>query len=218
MLEKKRISERIADIIREKIKHGEIMSGEKLVENVIAEKLGVSRTPIREAFTILVKEGILVSIPHRGVFVSVYNPKDVKEIFELREALESFAAKKAALMVEDKDIVKLRKMFAEFERNDFNDPRVQERYTLVDLNFHRMIASLSGNERLRKIIDQTCLHVELFMRFRLRGDEKISLIEHFEIIDALSRRNPEMAEMKMRDHIRKSLKRILDHFESSDSS
>jgi DNA-binding GntR family transcriptional regulator len=143
------LAEDVADRIREEILAGRVGHGERLVEVVIAEELGVSRGPVREALKLLNGEGLVTEEPHRGAFVTRLNSSDVRDIFDLRAALEAGAARQIAARGTPSDIHTLRRLVtrvAEVARGGDAAQTLQ-----ADLAFHESVCQLSGNRRLLEV-------------------------------------------------------------------
>jgi DNA-binding GntR family transcriptional regulator len=184
------------------ILEGQVNPGEKIKEGEIAQALGISRTPVREAINRLEKEGFIEIFPQRGAFVVQFSAKDVFELFLIRENLEGLAAAMAAEKVREGSLAKLESCIEGF-KEPFTEKDVQ-RYAREDLKFHQTIVMLSEARRLISLISTLHDHIRIF-RLTTRGLSarmKSSLQEHLEIMKALRGRNPEEAERRMRHHIR----------------
>jgi DNA-binding GntR family transcriptional regulator len=184
------------------ILEGQVNPGQKIKEGEIAQALGISRTPVREAINRLEKEGFIEIFPQRGAFVVQFSAKDVFELFLIRENLEGLAAAIAAEKVREASLAKLESCIEGF-KEPFTEKDVQ-RYAREDLKFHQTIVTLSEARRLISLISTLHDHIRIF-RLTTRGLSarmKSSLEQHLEIMKALRARNPEEAEQRMRHHIR----------------
>jgi DNA-binding GntR family transcriptional regulator len=184
------------------ILNGEINPGGKIKEGEIAEALGISRTPVREAINRLQKEGFIEIFPQRGAFVVQFSEKDVFELFLIRESLEGLAASMAAEKINEGSLVKLESCVQGFEE-PFTAKDIQ-RYAREDLKFHQTIVMFSEARRLISLISTLHDHIRIF-RLTPRGVSarmKSSLEEHKGIIEAVRARDPKEAEQRMRQHIR----------------
>ena len=172
----------------------------RLDERQLSSALGVSRTPIREAMTLLEQEGFLRTVPRRGVFIIRKTKKQILEMIEMWAALESMAARLATLNASDKDIGKLRGMFDEF-RNQTPAEHIQE-YSDANIAFHQAIIRLSGSHLMGKTIDDLFLHVRAIRRMTISQSDRASrsIIDHMRIIEALEKRDTELAERLVRQH------------------
>lgn len=180
----------------------QISPGDKLNESELAQGLGISRTPVREAINRLEKEGLVETFPQRGAFVVQFSAKDVFELFLIRENLEGLAAYLAAERMDEKNRGKLESCVQGFEE-PFSEKDV-ERYSREDFKFHQTIVSLSEARRLINLISSLHDHIRMFRltTVGLSGRMKTSLAEHREIIESFRKNDPEECERKMRQHIR----------------
>lgn len=143
------LAEDVADRIREEILAGEFAQGERLVETGIAQQLGVSRGPVREAFKLLRAEGLVREEPHRGTFVVRFTGDDVREIYDLRAAIESRAAKQLATRGRASDIRTLRRLHDKLVKAAESGDVAA--VSLADLEFHESVCELTGNRRLHEV-------------------------------------------------------------------
>ena len=194
------LREQIVSSLRESIIKGELNPGQKLTEPELAEKLGISRTPIREAFRQLESEGFLTVMPRRGAVVSRLTRKEIDDFYELKSLLEGYAARIAAERINEKGIEKLRKINEQLvtlaEKGD-----VEGFFTKND-EFHSTFISYCGNEKLLEFREHM---VQRFMRFRLEalsvpGRLMDSVTQHRNIIRALARKDGRLAEAVVLEH------------------
>ncbi len=180
----------------------EIPPGGKLNEGDLAQALGISRTPVREALNRLAKEGLVEIFPQRGAFVVQFTEKDVYELFLIRENLEGLAACLAANEMDESGLAKLESCLQGF-REPFSE-RDARRYAREDFKFHQTVVLLSGARRLINLISTLHDHIRIFRltTVGLSGRMKTSLAEHRLLIEAFRKRDPEGAERRMREHIR----------------
>jgi len=208
------IKDRVFDELRKDIINNRLLPGKKLKEEDIANTLGVSRTPVREAINRLELEGFVKLIPQRGAYVARATEKDVEEIFILRESLEGLAARLAAPRLTDAVVDKLKTCVEGFP--EFHDEQeFFERYKKMNALFHHTILGASGSERLLHIASdlldysQSFLLSPIGLSSRLKGMYE----EHCEIITALEKRDGALAEEHMSAHIRGARDHILGHIE-----
>ncbi len=203
------LGERTYSEIKKMIKTGQVKPGEKLRYNDLVLKLGVSQTPIKEAFMRLEGEGLVAIIPRRGAMVRQMSVKDVKEVFEIREMLESLASSLTACKAKGGDIEKLKLINERFKKASISK-NVKECIE-EDCYFHEMLYKYSSNERLIHLMIQSNLHLlsiaESSPNFLEISDQYYQ--HHENIIEAIIERNEEKAELAMRDHIRYSKAQIL---------
>jgi len=172
----------------------------RLDDRALAKALGVSRTPIREAMTILEQEGFLRTVPRRGVFIIRKTKKQILEMIEMWAALESMAARLATLNASDEDIGKLRGMFDEF-RNETPSEHIEE-YSEANIAFHQAIIRLSGSHLMGQTIENLFIHVRAIRRMTISQSDRAerSIVDHMRIIEALEKRDTELAERLVRQH------------------
>jgi DNA-binding GntR family transcriptional regulator len=172
----------------------------RLDERQLSQQLGVSRTPIREAMTLLEQEGFLHTIPRRGVFIVRKTKKQIIEMIEMWAALESMAARLATVNASDQEIAGLRHLFDEF-RNSAPKDHLEE-YSDANIAFHQAIIRLSGSHLMGKTLDNLFIHVRAIRRLTIsqRDRAERSIVDHMKIIDALERRDTELAERMVRQH------------------
>jgi DNA-binding GntR family transcriptional regulator len=194
------LREQIVSSLRDSIIKGELTPGQKLTEPELAEKLGISRTPIREAFRQLESEGFLTVIPRRGAVVSRITRKEIDDFYELKSLLEGYAARIAAERITEKGIEKLRKINEQLsvlaEKGDV------EGFFWKNDEFHTTFISYCGNEKLLEFREHM---VQKFMRFRLGalsvpGRLMDSVRQHRTIIRALARKDGRLAEAVVLEH------------------
>jgi DNA-binding GntR family transcriptional regulator len=172
----------------------------RLDERQLSQALGVSRTPIREAMSLLEQEGFLRTVPRRGVFIVRKTKKQIIEMIEMWAALESMAARLATLNASDEDIAALRHMFDEF-LSAAPAEHIDE-YSDANIAFHQGIIRLSGSHLMGQTIDNLFIHVRAIRRLTISQSDRAarSIIDHMQIIEALERRDTELAERLVRDH------------------
>jgi DNA-binding GntR family transcriptional regulator len=172
----------------------------RLDDRALAQALGVSRTPIREAMTLLEQEGFLRTVPRRGVFIVRKTKKQILEMIEMWAALESMAARLATLNASDEDIGQLRGMFDEF-RNETPAEHIEE-YSEANIAFHQAIIRLSGSHLMGQTIENLFLHVRAIRRMTIAQSDRAarSIVDHMRIIEALESRDTELAERLVRQH------------------
>ena len=172
----------------------------RLDERALSLALGVSRTPIREAMTLLEQEGFLRTVPRRGIFIVRKTKKQIIEMIEMWAAIESMAARLATVNASDADIASLRRMFDEF-RSATPAANIEE-YSGANIAFHQAIIRLSGSNLMGKTIDNLFIHVRAIRKMTISQKDRAarSIIDHMRIIEALERRDTELAERLVRQH------------------
>ncbi|HWP98186.1 MAG TPA: GntR family transcriptional regulator [Syntrophomonadaceae bacterium] len=197
----KPLRELVLDAIREAIISGTLKPRERLMEIQLAEELGVSRTPIREALRKLELEGFIVMVPRKGAYVADFSFKDIADVFEIRAALESLAAGLAAERITDEELENMERLLAEkaeaIVRNDM------DKLIEVDTKFHEAIYQASRNKRLWTIINNLREQIQRCRTTSLAvpGRREESLEEHRVIVEAIQSRDPQLSRQVAQDHI-----------------
>ena len=171
--------------LRGAIVEGKLKPGQRLMEVQLAEQLGVSRTPVREAIRKLELEGLVVMIPRKGAYVANMSLKDVIDVLEIRASLEGLAASLAAERITDEDIKKLESIVEEF--NDSINESDVEALLRKDVEFHECIFKSTNNKKLHQLINSLW---EQVYRFRVTYisdyDSTVNIVEeHKMILDAI---------------------------------
>lgn len=188
------LREKILETIREAILRGTLRAGEKVAEPELAERFGISRTPIREAFRQLESEGYLTVIPRKGAVVTSLSERDVEEFYTIKSILEGYAARIAAERMADKEIERLEAI------NDRLEQLAKEgdvkTFFRVHNEFHELFIRAANNDKLLELIGQLMMK---FNRLRmaslsLPGRMEISVQEHRKIIDAFKEHDGEKAD------------------------
>ncbi|MDE2288591.1 MAG: GntR family transcriptional regulator [Burkholderiales bacterium] len=172
----------------------------RLDEKELTEALGVSRTPIREAMTLLEQEGFLRTVPRRGVYILRKTKKEIVEMIHMWAALEGAAARLATLRAPDEDIAALRRMFVHFGSKTPTD-QIEE-YSEANITFHQAIVELSQSPIIVDTIKNIFMHVRAIRRMTIAQSDRASrsIVDHMNIIEALERRDTERVERLVREH------------------
>ncbi|MCS0497477.1 GntR family transcriptional regulator [Ancylobacter sp. MQZ15Z-1] len=172
----------------------------RLDERQLSQDLGVSRTPIREALTVLEQEGFVRSVPRRGIFVVRKSKGEIIEMIIVWAALESMAARLAAERARDDDIAQLRDMFHDFD-DDAPSEHMNE-YSDANIRFHQTIIRLSGCQMIAEMTANLFIHIRGIRAVSVRQENRSerSLQEHRAIIAALVARDADLAERLVREH------------------
>jgi DNA-binding GntR family transcriptional regulator len=172
----------------------------RLDERRLSEGLGVSRTPIREAMTLLEQEGFVRTRPRRGVFVVRKTKREIVEMITVMAALESMAARLAAERATAADLARLHGLMDEFQNGD-NGARLDE-YSDANIAFHQAIIRMSGCTLLAEMTENLFIHMRAIRKITIHQDNRAarSITDHMRIIEALERRDPAQAERLAREH------------------
>lgn len=188
------LREKILETIREAILSGSLQPGERVSEPDLAERFGISRTPIREAFRQLETEGYLTVIPRKGAVVSSLSERDVEEFYAIKSILEGYAARMAAENLTDKEILRLEAINEKLEQ--LANAEDIKAFFKVHNEFHELFIRAAGNDKLLELINQLMLK---FNRLRMAslsvpGRMQISVNEHIKILDAFKKKDGEKAD------------------------
>lgn len=191
----------VFNTLREAILKGELKPGERLMELQLAAKLGVSRTPIREAIRMLEQEGLAVTIPRRGAEVAKMTEKDMQDVLQVREALDELAASIACELITQDELEQLEEAMQEFE--SAISTKDIKRIADTDMMFHDIIYHATCNPKLVNIVNN--LREQMY-RYRVEylKDEKnypVLLKEHREILAGFTEKNRDLVTDSMRKHV-----------------
>lgn len=212
------LKDHIYDTLRDAITAMDIYAEDtdlRLDERSIAEQLGISRTPLREALARLEKDGLITIVPRKGVYVVRKSLEEILDMIVAWAALESMAARMAATNATDKDMQKLRKHAmshsADAARADLSE------YSDANIQFHAMILQMSGSKLLADMADGLFVHMHAVRRRAMGEGNRASrsVVDHMSIILALEARDPDLAEdlvrehtLRLHDHIRRAWARL----------
>jgi DNA-binding GntR family transcriptional regulator len=172
----------------------------RLDERQLTAALGVSRTPIREALSLLEQEGFIRTVPRRGIFIVRKSKREMIEMIQMWAALESMAARLATQHASDADIAALRHLFDEFQDSP-PSLRLCE-YSDANIAFHTAVIALGGSQTIVDATRNLLIHVRAIRRATIAQDDRAarSIIDHLNIIEALEKRDTELAERLTREH------------------
>ncbi|PLX83384.1 MAG: GntR family transcriptional regulator [Desulfuromonas sp.] len=192
------LREKILETIREAILRGALKPGEKVAEPELAERFGISRTPIREAFRQLESEGYLTVIPRKGAVVTSLSERDVEEFYAIKSILEGYAARMAAENMSEKEVERLETINDRLEQLALDGD--VKTFFRVHNEFHELFIRAAGNEKLEELINQLMMK---FNRLRmaslsLPGRMQISVQEHRKIIEAFKSHHGDKADNLVR--------------------
>lgn len=186
--------------IKEAIQSGKLRPGDRLVESVLAKEMNISRFPVREAILFLEKEGMVVTAPFKGTYVSQFDEKDLDELYTLRSALEELAIGILMEKISSQEIEKLESILKAMEKAT---RKGKASLVAEDMRFHRTICEVSGHRRLLEIwltlTDQLWSYIALEEDSYERGDRLLQT--HDPVIEAIKKGDRLAAQKCMRDHI-----------------
>ena len=200
-----------ADLIRQAIVDGRVLPGQRLKEEELAQQLGISRTPIREALLVLQTEGLLEATPNRGATVRSYDPAELEEMYDLRALLESHAARRAATRVTAAQLEELRASCDRFAALLGGD----DLPALVAENgfFHDTILAAAESERLSGMVRQVVAMPLVYKSYVWYSPAQASASHHYhlQLVKALERADGERAEIVMREHVFEARDVLVQH-------
>lgn len=199
----------VFNTLRKAILKGELKPGERLMEIALAQRLGVSRTPVREAMRKLELEGLVVMIPRRGAQVANITEKDLNDVLEVRIALENLSIQKACSCMTEEELEKLKEAALKFESMTENGNLV--RLAEADVEFHEVIYQSSDNRRLNQVLNN--LREQIY-RYRVEylkdeATRKTLVKEHEEIYEAIRARDVKKAQEIAYRHIENQREAIM---------
>lgn len=213
----------VFNTLRKAILTGNIKPGERLMEVQLASMLGVSRTPIREAIHKLELEGLVELLPRRGAQVAKISEKSLKDVLEVRRALDVLIAELACERITEEQIKELEEAKVMFEKAvsnaEKNNVETAE-LANADIAFHNIIMEATGNDRLLSLVNNLA---EQMYRYRFVYLKDVSIHddlieEHRRIFEAISKRDIEMAKKTAALHIDNQEKVIIEHIRSENES
>ena len=197
--------------IRSHIIKGAYLPGEVLLETKLADELGVSRTPVREAIWLLEVEGLVEISSKKGVTVLGVSPKDVADIFAMRQLLEGLAARWATSRLTDADLKELQKIcdLSEF----YVQKRDTEELAALDDKFHHLIYSATGSKMLNLTLSRLHESVQSARLSSMNVEDRYSqsVTEHLVLLEAFRNKDADAAEKAMTHHISMAYQNILSH-------
>ncbi len=197
------LTDRIYEYLKEGIVTNGFKPGDRLEEQELADSLSVSRTPVREALGRLGADGLVTILPRRGALVVRLNPKDIKDIYDVREALEVLAIGLGMERLTSDELANLERIHQEFgqalEHSEFRVCFARDR------EFHEALMKLSCNNKLKEFYDRlgAPIQVTRWMHCENRVSQESSYREHGKILEALTKHDASLASECMRDHLRK---------------
>ena len=207
--------DQITKALREDILTGRLKGGDQLLEDKLKDEFSVSRTPLREAFRVLEKEGLIEILPRKGSFVRAITRQDIEENFPVRAILEGLAARLAYPNITRQDIEEMEESFESMKmaanNKDFRD------YSMYHIDFHEIFINASKNEALIALLRNLRMHT-LWHRYTYqyyKEDFENSLMIHRKIIDLFKKKevSPDEIEKAIRNHIEAALGPFLSAME-----
>ncbi|MGB9629992.1 MAG: GntR family transcriptional regulator [Thermodesulfobacteriota bacterium] len=206
---RKSLREEIYESLKKSILHGKLKGGQRLVEEQLANQVGISRTPVREAFHKLERDDLVKRRPKGGFIVREFTEEDVEEIFGIRTALESYAAYLATLHITPDEINALEKKVKEAEKALKGGD--EDKAVKVHTEFHDLLYDACKS---RKLIEMINNFRDYFYRYRYallhtESGMKVSIQDHRQMLEAMKRKNPRLVERLVRKHLERGKELIL---------
>ncbi len=195
--------DRTADLLKQQILEGRLVPGQRLISRDLIEELGISRGSLCEAFRRLVADGLVDLIPNRGAVVRHLSVDEIANLYQVREALQGFAARRAAEVIDEVDNRARFTEVLERGRRHFTHPDFQA-FVVDNRQFHRIIVDMCNNPQLSELIDRYQLPVFMIqLRQRIGVDAIVrnSLAEHEAIAAGILAGDPDAASKAMRQHL-----------------
>ena len=205
------LEDRIFSLLRQMIVDRELLPGERIMPDQVAQTMAVSRTPVINALKRLSQARLVEWIPRRGVFVRRYSKREMAEVFELREVLEGLAARRAATRISNEEIAFFRDVFATMDAGP--SPKAVANFMARDREFHNRLFELAENDL---VTDSARFISHAIFAMGLIRTVELGVHEHMEILDALENRDPKRAEERMRAHIHRSVEWLTQEAEEED--
>ena len=205
----------IYQILKKEICDGNFPPGQWLQEKELAEKLNVSRSPVREALKQLVDEGLAIEYPNKGVLVKEFTVKDIEEIYEVRILLESYAIKNSVKTITTSNIRELMEILhvltKQYENNDLAS------YIETDTQLHQYIITLGGNSIVSDIYKRIYSQSQQFRIYSLTTKRRFddSVIEHKQVVENICSGNWKEADRVNKIHLTLAREEIIEHFEGN---
>jgi len=205
MIERTDLSFPVYEKLKSMILQNELKPGEKLLQEKLAQQLGVSRTPLLKAMQMLEFDFLVESIPRRGLYVKKLSVKELHDIYDVREGIECVAIRLTTQCITSERFNELQKIWSQFNSKkgiDLNE------YTRADEKFHSLLLEYSENNILKKTYNLSLIQARILQTGLMRAPEE-TLSEHLAMIQAIKEGDYEKAEMEMKNHLRKSKEMIV---------
>ena len=210
------LEDKIYTQLRALIVSRQLLPGERIPVEQLAAEMGVSRTPILNAFRRLGQEGVVQVLPRRGIYVRRYGKAEMARLFAVREVLDGLATRLATTEIQPAEIEDFVRAFERHDPSSMAPPAIR-RYVELDRTFHCRLVELAGNDQLTAAMDSINMRLFVWQDGVVRPPAE-TIPEHLAILDALRRRDPDGAEAAMRMHIRRSLDQLQREAEAEEAA
>ncbi|MBI2116436.1 MAG: GntR family transcriptional regulator [candidate division NC10 bacterium] len=204
-IEHENLDDKIYARLKALIAERRMLPGERILQDRLAREMGVSRTPLVNALKRLAQERLVEWVSRRGIYVKRFTKREMARLFEVREALEGLAARLAAPRIGRDEVDRLVEMFRGLDVAP--TPAAIRRYVERDRHFHWRLVELAGNEQLAHAMDSVNMMFFAYQDGLVRPAAE-TVQEHWTILEALRRKDPDASEAAMRLHIRRSVEQL----------
>lgn len=205
VIEHENLDDKIYTRLKTMIAERHLLPGHRILQEKLAREMGVSRTPLVNALKRLAQERLVEWVSRRGIYVKRLTKRELAQLFEVREGLETIAARLAASRIDPKEVDELTQIFNGFDINP--TPADLRRYIKCDRYFHWRLVELAGNAQLAAAMESVNMMISAY-QIGIPRTLAETLPEHWAILEALRRHDPDASEATMRVHIRRSVERL----------
>ena len=212
------LGNKIFDILRDRILNEEYENGQKLNELSLANELKISRTPIREALKQLELEGLVESIPNKGVYVKGFSPRDIDDMFEIRLALEGLAIQLAIDRMDEIHLVKIKDVFELMEF--YTGKKEQEKINDLNILYHETIYQATQSQYFEQLLSDINYYIHVTSRHSIKQPNRLieAAQEHKEIYEAIVKKDKALAKANVEKHIRKTQSLVRNYYDEKDEA
>lgn len=209
--ERNNLAQKAYKEIRNRIYYNHIKPGDLIKESVIAEELGISRTPVREAIRMLASEDVIEVREGVGTYVKMLSFKDIRDIFEVRKALEVIAAKTAIHRITEDDLNELEDLFRKLSENLDDCKLTKEEFTDADMKVHELIFNRCDNNYAKGIFEEIKLKIKQYqyLSYECLNNSRESISQHSEMLNLIRNKELDSLIINLNNHIDWSLKCLL---------
>ena len=213
-IEHENLDDKIYARLKALIAERRLLPGERILQDRLAREMGVSRTPLVNALKRLAQERLVEWVSRRGIYVKRFTKREMARLFQVREVLEGLSARLAAPRIDRDEVDRLVEMFRGLDVTP--TPAAVRRYVERDRYFHWRLVEIAGNEQLAHAMESVNMMFFAWQDGLVRPAAE-TVQEHFAILEALRRRDPDASEAAMRLHIRRSLERLEKEAEAEEA-
>ncbi len=213
-IEHENLDDKIFARLKALIAERRMLPGERILQDRLAREMGVSRTPLVNALKRLAQERLVEWVSRRGIYVKRFTKREMARLFEVREALEGLSARLAAPRIDSAEVDQLIEMFRGLDVNP--TAAAVRKYVERDRYFHWRIIEIAGNEQLAQAMDSVNMMFFAYQDGLVRPAAE-TIHEHFAILEAFRRHDPDASEAAMRVHIRRSVEQLEKEAEAEEA-